>query len=517
MRASTDALEGLARRPWLAPSTIVAVAIALGWLAFQLGPYLGEAPDLDAMVSLREAIVFHREGLDGLIADRVGTGVHPPLADVLSALAFAVFGEDPRSQQLLAIPLFAVLAAATERLLAPWLPSRQRIAAAFAVAICPALGIVIALVAREGIVLPVLATALAIALAPPAMNDRRLVLLGAVLALLPLTKETTLVLIPPFVLLGAYDGDTLSERVRRAVLVAALPAVAMLGWRLVLDLEGGGAWQSWIFSPQASAGPYVVALRAMLGLEDLLYLRQNLANAFIVNWLWVPSGLAVATLGLVLVRPAAPSHQRAIVFLASLAVVAAWTTLAFPTYTVPRYATPVILCTTLIALIGVPLWPQRWQTGVLGVVIVAFVLGAWSPTDPISRTIWGTTSVGGESFYDTTERQRGPDRVVFNFAVLRASERMNARLRHVFASDVTLVTGDCNALKFGEKLFSVGFQPSVFDRTIPRARPLSCVPISELPPGAAEGPDRIGLVRTTEDAAAKRPLAVSGPAIVVIH
>ncbi len=135
-----------------ASATYAAVGAVLAWFAVQLGRFIGEAPDLDAMVSLRESIVFHRGGLEALIADRVGTGVHPPLMDMLTSLSFSLFGEEPRSQQLLAIPLFVVLAAGVERLLAPWLPTRQRIAAAFAVAICPALAIVMALVTREGLI-----------------------------------------------------------------------------------------------------------------------------------------------------------------------------------------------------------------------------------------------------------------------------------------------------------------------------------------------------------------------------
>ncbi len=107
--------------------------------------------------------------------------------------------------------------------------------------------------------------------------------------------------------------------------------------------------------------------------------------------------------------------------------------------------------------------------------------------------------------------------MVINFATLRATERVNARLRRVFESPVTAVTGDCNAMKFGEKLFSVGFQPSAFDGSIPGARPIRCIPIDELPAEAADGAERIGLLRTPEDDAEKRPLAISGPAIVVLH
>ena len=104
-----------------------------------------------------------------------------------------------------------------------------------------------------------------------------------------------------------------------------------------------------------------------------------------------------------------------------------------------------------------------------------------------------------------------------NFATLNASERINARLRRIYASGATLVAGDCNAMKFGEKLAAVGDLRSAFDRGLPGARPLRCVFPADLPPDAANGPEKIALVRTPEEDASGQPLAVTGPSIIVIH
>jgi hypothetical protein len=518
LETATAVEEPSSRLRVIAPSTGAAVGAVLAWFAVQLGQFVGEAPDLDAMISLRESIVFHRTGLKGLIADRVGTGVHPPLMDTLNSIFFSVFGEDPRSQQLIAILLFAVLAAAVERLLAPWLSTGLRVASAFAVAICPALAVVMFTVSREGLVLVLLAVSLAIALAPGEFDQRRMLVLGGVLALLPLTKDACLVLVAPFGVYAAFTGaPAWRERLGRAASVMALPILVAVLWRIVLKLYGGHAWDTWVTSSKADDGPFVVAVRAMFGMEKGLVLRQNLANAWIVNYLWLPALLALATLVLVWRRPATAAMQRALALIGGLAAMFAWTTLTFPTFTVPRYATPLILLTLLIVLVGLPLWPRRARPFVVGALILVFLLGAWSPTDPISRKLFHTTSVGGEQIYDTAQFDRGPDRMVINFAALRASERMNARLRRVFASGVTMVTGDCDSMKFGEKLFSVGFQPSVYDRGIPGARPIRCVRPNELPPGAANGPDKIGLVRTVEEDAANAPPAVTGKSVVVIH
>jgi hypothetical protein len=490
----------------------------MAWFIVQLGRFVGEAPDFDAMVSLREAVVFHRDGLGGAIAASVGTGVHPPLLDALSWLCFSVFGESPQSQQLLGIACFVVLAAAVERLLAPWLGTAQRILAALAVAACPSIAIAMFLVSREGLMLAPLVAALALVLAPGDVTGRRLGVLAAVLALLPLTKETGVVLVFPFAVYVTLVGPgEWRERLRRGALVMGVAVAVAIVWRIVLRLEGGEAWHTWVESEDAERGPYVVALRAMFGFESGIYLRQNLANAFIVNWLWVPALLAVATRFMVFRRPSPVALRRAIVLLVGLAAIYAWTTLTFPTFTVPRYAAPLTLFALLVIFLGLVAWPRRLRGWVIGALLAAFALGAWAPTDPVSKALWHTMNLGGERFYDTPWAHRGPDRSVYNLAILRATERMNARLRRVFATDVTLVTGDCDSMKFGEKLFSVGFTPSVYDQGIPGARPLRCVHLNELPPGAADGTDKIGLVRSPEEDAAGAPLAISGPAVVVIH
>ena len=230
-------------------------------------------------------------------------------------------------------------------------------------------------------------------------------------------------------------------------------------WRLVLKLEGGDAWHTWITSERADEGPFVVALRAMFGMERGLNLRQNLANGLILNWLWVPALLSLTTLRVRLAARDA-SRQRAVALIGGLAVMFTWTTLTFPTFSVPRYATPLTLLVLLIIFVGLGLWPRRARPFVVAALLITAMLGAWSPTDPVSRSLWHTVSIGGERVYDTPWEARGPDRSVYNLAVLRPSERMNARLRRIFATNVDFVTGDCDSMKFGEKLFSVGFAPS---------------------------------------------------------
>jgi hypothetical protein len=499
-------------------TTWVAIAAVLVWWVVQLARYVGEAPDLDPLIGYRGSVILYENGFGGLVNGILGEGIHPPLMDLLNFISFMLFGTEPRSIQLMGIVLFVLFVAGVERLLQRYIPDgKTRVVAAFAVTICPALGIAFYFVLREGMIMVILVAALAVALAGRAGNPRP-VALGLVLALLPLTKETGLVFVVPFVIDAFLTGDRdLKARITRAAYVLGIPIAAALAWRIVVLLGDGKAWSTWVFSERSEDGPYTIVLRAMFGFEDGIYLRQNLANAFIVNYLWLPAILALITLVLIARRPAAAALRRPAALIVGLVAIYVWTVLTFPTFTEPRYAVPVIGLTILLVLIGLGQWPRRAQPVILGALLFTFVAGAWSPTDPITRKIWGTTSVGGELIYNTSEFWRGPDRMDVNFQLLNASRRMNERLRRVYASGATIVVGDCNSMKFGEKLATVGDYPGAFDRGIPGARPLRCVFPKDLPPGAADGPEKVALVRTPEEDAGAQPPAVTGKSVVVIH
>src|SRR6185503_21068436 len=99
------------------------------------------------------------------------------------------------------------------------------------------------------------------------------------------------------------------------------------------------------------------------------------------------------TLVLLVRRATDPAQRRVAALVVALALLYAWTTLTFPTFTEPRYATPLTMLTILLVLLGLPQWPRVARPVVLGALLVVFVAGAWSPTDPVSRALFGMTSI----------------------------------------------------------------------------------------------------------------------------
>ena len=164
-------------RWWSFPaSTWAAVGLVLAWFTVQLGRFIGEAPDLDSLIGFRGSALIYRDGFAGLVKGINGEGVHPPLMDLINFTGFALFGLQPSSIQLMSIPLFIAFVIGVERLLSRYIESgRLRVAATFAIAICPALALPLYSVWREGLMSIILVVALCLALRPgglPASRSR---------------------------------------------------------------------------------------------------------------------------------------------------------------------------------------------------------------------------------------------------------------------------------------------------------------------------------------------------------
>ena len=214
-----------------------------------------------------------------------------------------------------------------------------------------------------------------------------------------------------------------ADAARRARARASRSRVALL-WRLVLRARGRRRRGTRGSSPSApTTGPFVVALRAMFGMERGITLRQNLANAFIVNWLWLPTllalvdaraGVAAAGAGALPARDRADRRARGDVHLDDADVPdlhgPALRDAADAAHAADR---PGRAAAVAAAARGRSCSARCCSRS---------LLGAWSPTDPVSRKLFGTVSVGGERIYDTAQL-RAAARIArcYNFAALRAT------------------------------------------------------------------------------------------------
>ena len=165
--------------------------------------------------------------------------------------------------------------------------------------------------------------------------------------------------------------------------------------------------------------------------------------------------------------PGAWALRRPAAIIVGLVAIYTWTTLTYPTFTEPRYATALIMLTLLLVFVGLGQWPRRAQPVIIGALLFVVRRRRLVADRPGLAGDLGHHERRRRAIYDTAERDRGPDRMNINFATLNATVRINERLRRIYASDATLVAGDCNAMKFGEKLAAITDLRDAFDRGSP--------------------------------------------------
>jgi 4-amino-4-deoxy-L-arabinose transferase-like glycosyltransferase len=468
-------------RTWALILLVMAFAL---WSCVAVLPWAGDAPDLDAMVNLRESFVFYRSGVGGLLENRGGS-THPPLIYIFNSLGFALFGQRPLSLALMGLLLLVWLGLVLFNIFSESASPCMSALAAFVLSMNPLLVSCFRFMMSEGLIVLTTASCLLFYL------RRKWVLLAIALCAFGLVKQTALVFVGAFGLAVLFSERTSWRRRIGTASGICLPvAFVAAGWMSFLAFKGGGAWNNEIMGNSSGGNPFTVALHALLGGFTSVYFRQNLANAFLVNFNWV-SLLGGAFAVQMWLRH---REQRARLFpVAALCVlVYALFVFPFPTWTIPRYGLPALFPLLVLGALALLRCDTRWGASALLGLGALSVVAQFLSFDPLTRAVYGTFEQRGQEVYDTHYSWRGPDRVMYNLQLALMSRVQNARLQKVFDSGASVMVGDCHDLKFGEKAWSVSAYPEQFSR-FSNISYVACVLPQEL-----VIPERAALVRNAK-------------------
>jgi hypothetical protein len=156
--------------------------------------------------------------------------------------------------------------------------------------------------------------------------------------------------------------------------------------------------------------------------------------------------------------------------------------LPFPTWSIPRYAVPVIFT---IGLCVPLLLPERKKIAILAVGIFLNVAGTVASLDPVTRLIFGTYRMQGQTLYATDHAWRGADRAMYNLQLPAMTKRRNQTIQNALEQGADYWAADCDELKLGEKLWMIAFMPAGHP-AFKTGRNLQCVHS-----GDREFPDRL--------------------------
>jgi 4-amino-4-deoxy-L-arabinose transferase-like glycosyltransferase len=400
-------------------------------------PFLGVVPYLDGQIQFVMSVDLHIGGLQRYFGQ--WPSVHPPLKFILADLLFSIFGINPVSYNIIGY-FFGVIGIFFTYLLS------LELFGPYIAACSTVLLSIFPLFIASGL-FSMLDYMIA-ALLPAALYwhvTGKKVCYVITCALIVITKETG-VLIPASIL-AVEAGYAIADILRHKRIQSRLNAVFLIFpfivswfWTRIAASYGKGLWGDWIFSDTASKGSVYTVVHNLITLEIFnKYAYQSWMQLFFLNFNWIYWLVLFVCLfayfdkyGFVKMKNSllsGDSHTKTICAALLFAAGYALMVLSFQTYTIPRYAMPVLAVLTVAvswAIFNLSNLYLRW--GILVIMSMIACASLFFSVDPVSLAIWGGKSALGQALYDTPSKLAGLDGLTYNYQFLLMAQERSARL-----------------------------------------------------------------------------------------
>jgi hypothetical protein len=203
-----------------------------------------------------------------------------------------------------------------------------------------------------------------------------------------------------------------------------IPLIVNLLWFTYLKYMGKEVWSDWNFSSTADRGSVYTVVNNLLTLEFLNeYAYQNWLQLLLLNFNWLYWLLIIVFLFITLRKRKKIMSKDAVkikffVTASIFFVIYFITVLSFQTYTIPRYALPLIMLMFVFAGFALgKLWLflPTFRLFMITALSVLIFASLFSSSDPVSSTIWGKTEVLGQEIYALNEKLSGNDGITYNY------------------------------------------------------------------------------------------------------
>ena len=209
-----------------------------------------------------------------------------------------------------------------------------------------------------------------------------------------------------------------------------LPLTVALIWILILRLSGKKMWSDWIFSETAEKGSFYTILYNLSTFNFLnKYAYQHWRQFFFLNFNWIYCVFDLVGLIIILTRGVnwlkiikglkegnTKTKTSLIVFLFFVSYFL--TVLTFQTYTIPRYALPIIPFFLILTSYSVNVIGKKFSVIKNFLIIFLFAtlsISLFFSPDPLAKKIWGKEKVFGETLYALNHHLAGNDGITYNF------------------------------------------------------------------------------------------------------
>lgn len=445
-------------------------------------PFWGQAPPLDAMVIYKQSTLFSVGGLPEIFA--TGAHIHPPLIFILNHIGFLLFGKTVVAYNVVGAAIYLLSYGVYYRLIKSLFNQTTALICSVLLFLQPQIIINSLFLSNDMLIF-----ALTI-FASWAFIHKRYWLFVLIATMFALLKETALIVVAAYFGILTHQALIAPIAIKNKVIrllslgLWLLPTVVLVYlWDTIVTSNESTRWRESVFS-ESEGGSFRVVINTFFSLWfTSVYFLRNVFNAFVFNFQWVQTALLIA-LALIQRKSkifATPSQQLLKTTFAVIGAVYVVFVLAFPTWTIPRYALPIFLITgTFLGILISHIKNKTIRLGLCAFILMQTTLSFFVSLDPITK-LFGTYTVENEKMYALNDSIGGADSLFYNLQIAQATEKQNAQILSAITNQTDVFAVDCYELKLSERIEAI----QTYNEFYPQLqinKQLKCVDGSELYP-----------------------------------
>lgn len=277
-----------------------------------------------------------------------------------------------------------------------------------------------------------------------------------------MTKETVLPLLISVITIELIFAikklitKSINVKNRISSAVFLLPFIAFYAWSTFMQSQGQKTWGAWIFAETAHKGAMYTIFNNLTTFQFLnQYAYQHWKQLFILNfnwiyWLTLFIGLTIflwnkENLKIVyknLLEGNTKTKTLLIIIIFSIAYF--FSVLTFQTYTIPRYALPLIPFLLMGTAFSIKILIEKSrQVKIIAVILFPTIIlvSLFSSTDPISTKLWGKSTILGEELYSLNQHLAGNDGFTYNMQYLLIVKK---RTSLILSAKKSVISNECH-------------------------------------------------------------------------
>lgn len=289
---------------------------------------------------------------------------------------------------------------------------------------------------------------------------RQFVTYAVFASLCVLTKEPGLILVFTVLLIEIIFEikNILNKNIKSVIniIYCLIPLIPWYLWTIYLDMNHKSMWNDYVFSDVKST-PFAVVLHNLLFLNIFTeYTREHWSQLFILNfnwilWLFIAFSLLTYLLkklfGKVVLNETKKNKNKAkaLITIITFCFFYLFTILTFPTYTIPRYALPLIPFFVIFISLAITSIKNNFiKLFMLILVYSIFLISLFFSLDPISTFIWHVRAIGNQNLYSLDRTIAGNDGITYNYQYLLLVKERTNLIRKIEDNKISLNKKDCD-------------------------------------------------------------------------